>query len=65
MPKGQRTLKGIRADLGLTQQEMAAKLGISDVTYRNKEKYATELTASELMLISKLASISPELIKIK
>ena len=33
-----RKIKGIRSDLGLTQQEMANYLGISIRAYRNKEK---------------------------
>lgn len=35
------TLKGIRNNLDLTQQEIAEKLGISKETYQNYENYKT------------------------
>ena len=59
-----RTLKSIRADLNLSQKEMAKKLGIGFQTYRNKELYHSELTATELMLICNMAKISPYDIKL-
>ncbi|MGK9310687.1 helix-turn-helix transcriptional regulator [Melissococcus plutonius] len=33
------TLKGLRATLNLTQEEMAKKVGVSEDTWRNYEKY--------------------------
>lgn len=59
-----RSLKGIRFDLGLSQAEMADKLGISEGSYRNKELYRTGLTAKELIEISNLANVDPREIKI-
>ena len=59
-----RSLKGIRFDLGLSQSEMADKLGISEGSYRNKELYRTGLTAKELIEISNLANVDPREIKI-
>lgn len=59
-----RSLKGIRFDLDMTQAEMAKKLGISELSYRNKEKGRTGLTAKELIIISELANIDPREIKL-
>lgn len=59
-----RTLKGIRNDLNLTQKEMAEKMGMGVQTWRNKELYATELTATELMLLCNLAKIEPKDVKL-
>ena len=52
-----RTIKGIRADLGLKQEEMAKILGISVVAYNKKEKGIISLKANELVKICKLANI--------
>ena len=59
-----RSLKSIRVDLNLTQEEMAKKLGIGIQTWRNKELYVTELTATELMMICELAKVSPYDVKL-
>lgn len=59
-----RTLKGIRNDLNLTQKEMAEKMGMGVQTWRNKELYVTELTATELMLLCNLAKIEPTDVKL-
>ena len=59
-----RTLKGIRADLSLTQEQIAEKLGVSIQTWRNKEAYVSELTATELMQLCDLANISPYEVKL-
>ncbi len=59
-----RSLKGIRFDLDMTQADMAKKLGISELSYRNKEKGRTGLTAKELIIISELANIDPREIKL-
>lgn len=55
-----RSLKGIRADLELTQRQMADKLGISEVSYRNVEKGNRDLLAKELEIIAKLANLKME-----
>ena len=60
----ERTLKSIRFDLGLSQKELAKKLGISELSYRNKEQYRTGLTAKELIQISELSDIDPRDIKL-
>lgn len=59
-----RTLKSIRVDLNLTQEEMAKKIGVGIQTWRNKEAYVTELTATELMLICQLSGVNPMDIKL-
>ena len=48
----------------MTQADMAKKLGISELSYRNKEKGRTGLTAKELIIISELANIDPREIKL-
>lgn len=35
------TLKGLRGSLDLTQKEMAEKVGVSEDTWRNYEKFKT------------------------
>ena len=59
-----RTIKGIRCDLGLTQDELAKKLGISGQSMRNKESYRYSLTANELLILADLAKIDPREIKL-
>ena len=59
-----RTLKGIRADLGLSQEQMAEKIGCARVSYANKEAGRSPLLARELVIISILAKIPMEQIKI-
>ena len=61
----QRTIKGLRSDLNLSQYEMAKKLGIGIQTYRNKEAYRSELTATELMALCDIAGVNPNEVKIK
>lgn len=52
-----RTIKGIRADLGLKQVEMAKILGISPVAYSKKENGIISFKANELVKICMLAKI--------
>lgn len=58
-----RSLKSIRADLELTQGQMANKLGISEVSYRNVEKGKRDLLAKELEIIAALAHLKMDEIK--
>lgn len=53
-----RTLKGIRADLNMTQEEMAKMLGITKLSYLKKENGERPLLASELIKISEMAKVS-------
>ena len=59
-----RTIKGIRCDLGFTQEQFAKLLGITTQSLRNKEGYKTPLTANELLIISDLAKIEPRDVKL-
>lgn len=59
-----RTIKGVRIDLGLTQEEMAEELGISVVAYRNKEAYRTELTASQFVKLLSMSGLGAHEIKV-
>lgn len=52
-----RTIKGIRFDLSLTQQEMANKLGVPLNTYRRYENYITKIPVNVLIKIADLAKI--------
>ncbi|MFK4788109.1 helix-turn-helix transcriptional regulator [Lactococcus petauri] len=47
-------VKGYRNMLGLTQQQLGKKLGISKQTYHNKEKEKTSFTDSEKVAFKKL-----------
>lgn len=49
------TLKAIRSNLGLTQIEMAEKLGISKETYLNYENYKTY---PDVNIVKKIIEIS-------
>ena len=52
-----RTLKGIRVDLGLTQEDMAKAMGVSKVTWNKMEQGKVPLLAMELIKISQLANV--------
>lgn len=49
------TLKAIRINLGLTQMQMAEKLGISKETYLNYENYKTY---PDVNIVKKIIKIS-------
>lgn len=49
------TLKSIRTNLNLNQQEMAEKLGISRETYQNYENYKT---FPDIPIVKKIIEIS-------
>ena len=51
----QSKLYAMRKDkLKMTQEEIAAHLGISTLSYRNKEKGKSEFTQDEMFALSKL-----------
>lgn len=49
------TLKAIRINLGLTQMQMAGKLGVSKETYLNYENYKTY---PDVNIVKKIIKIS-------
>lgn len=57
MNKGKRTLKGIRCDLGLTQKEMAEKLGTTFISYQRYENYLSRMPSTILVKVADLAGI--------
>lgn len=59
-----RKLQSIRADLGLSQEEMAKKLGISYSAYQKKEQAKAPLLASELRTIARISGVKEEDIEI-
>ena len=59
-----RTLKSIRIDLGLTQEQIAKKLNLGVQTWRNKEAYRSELTATELLELCEMAKVDPMQVKL-
>lgn len=59
-----RNLKSIRADLNLTQEEMAKKLKMPISTYQRKELGKTPLLAIELLNISKISGVEMKDIEI-
>ncbi len=50
----QRTLKGLRYDLGLTQKELADKIKCPIASYQRYERYEVEVPMTILLRISKL-----------
>lgn len=54
---GQR-LKGLREEAGMTQKEVAAKLGINSVTYMHYEKSQRQPSLSMLADMAKLFDVS-------
>ena len=55
-------LRGYRVMLGLTQQQMADKLGISLQSYNNKETKKTSFKDKERLVIkSMVAEIKPDI----
>lgn len=49
----QTILYGLRKEKGLTQEELAKHLNISEVTYRKKELGKSEFTQDEMFSLSK------------
>lgn len=49
------TLKAIRNNLNLNQQEMASKLGVSKETYQNYENYKT---FPDVNIVKKIVKVS-------
>lgn len=59
----QLTIKQIRVGMNMTQKSMADFLGITDVTYRLKEKGERGFTFEEVRKICKKANVSMDLVK--
>lgn len=53
----QRTIRGLRNDLGLTQKEMAEKLGVPIASYQRYERYQQVPTAKMLIKLADLCGI--------
>lgn len=53
----QRTLKGIRNDLGLNQQEMAEQIGVPYISYQRYENYKYRIPADVLIKVADKAGI--------
>ena len=49
----QTILYGLRKAKGLTQKELAKKIGISELSYRNKELGKNEFTQDEMFFLSR------------
>lgn len=52
-----RTLKGLRNDLGLTQPQMAKKLGIATGTYINYENFNSKIPYEIALKIADMCKI--------
>lgn len=48
----QTILYGLRKAKGLTQKELAKEIGISELSYRNKERGKNEFTQDEMFFLS-------------
>lgn len=55
-------IRGLRIENGLSQKDLAKQLGISDRSYRNKEKGHTEFKPSELTYLSCIFNVNVEAI---
>lgn len=61
----QRTIKGVRCDLGLTQEELAKELDISLTSMQKYERYESKTPGSFLLDLAEKAGLDPRDIKIK
>lgn len=59
------TLKAARINAGLTQKELADRLGISNTTVNNWENGDTEPTLSQLRKLSELSGIPMDFICVR
>ena len=57
------SVKAIRINIGMSQEEMANRLGISIRTYCDKENGKNKWLWEEILQICNIAKISPNLIK--
>lgn len=53
-----RTIKGLRTDLELKQEQMAERLGVSLPTYKRYENYKARIPAAVLVKIADMCGIS-------
>lgn len=60
MGKAFNRLKGLRAEKGLTQVEMAKLLGMNPDTYRKKENGERDFTLREVATAQKVLGIDPQ-----
>lgn len=49
-----------RARHGMTQEELASKLGVTDATYRNWQNGRNVIPASKIILLSQLFGVSTD-----
>lgn len=61
----QMTWKEVREKIGLTQAEMASRLGITSQNYCQKENYQRKFDAREVIAIAKMADVDPADIKLR
>lgn len=59
----QLSIKQIRVGMNMTQKSMAKFLGITEVTYRKKEKGITKFTFDEVRKICNKAQVSIACVK--
>lgn len=57
------SVKSIRINAGLTQEDVANELGISVRSYSDKENGKSRWLWDEILLICRLCNISPEIVK--
>ncbi|HBC7247195.1 TPA: helix-turn-helix transcriptional regulator [Enterococcus faecalis] len=60
MEKAFNRLKGLRAERGLTQVDMANLLGMNPVTYRKKENGERDFTLKEVAKAQEVLEIDPQ-----
>jgi len=60
MKRGYAKLRGLRAERGYTQRDIAEKLGIGVATYRKKELGENDFTVSEAREIGRIFDREPD-----
>ena len=59
------TLKQARVGAGLTQKQMAEKLGVSTVTYNSYERYPSKMQVKSLVKFSQATGIETSMLRLE
>lgn len=59
------TMKQARVGVGLSQEEMAEKLGVSQLTYFSYEKDPTKMRVDRLITFSKVTGVDISMLRLE